>query len=688
MLSRIVDRASRALSGGASVEAAIRDAFRSADGTPDPVLCAQLMGCGASCAETFIRAVLDRLGPEHPELARRSPSVRSALAPKVVAAILAWPAALTGAEVVAAILAARGVREVYAYPGTSELAMCDAVEQTAAIRLINGRGDRECAFMAAGASLLTANRGAAILHGARGLTNAAGAVADARRNEVGVVYLVGLPSTGSVRYLPPHAEPDLIATMRAFSGYTWEAPAVPSDAEERQTAAARLVTRLHEAISAATGPPRRPSLFGLPEDVAEQRWVDLHTLAQCGREALTPLIDPAAVAAAAVALSAATRPLVLVDDYALRYAGMRGALDRLARQIGAPVLQLRYRRGPMLFERIQPCEVENFVGWLNQYSPEHDALLAECDLLVTVEDRNLYRRVVGDLPGCHKIAINSDPAKVWKNEYLGPDDLLVVGDPSATVSAIVDRMTRVSSGRTAWFAASTRTGAAHTPEQPSGAVAYGRRSLTRAIARVLSRWDQPVLVDDSQMFGGLLAENYDEFPPRLRVFGGHGGFVGAGLAYAVGLATSHAEIRVMCTLGDQAFTNSFQGLVAAVQERSPVLFVVCNNGESVSLNKQATATFGGAARRYLANSSLQYRALAASMGVPATRVSVPVGDDPARVDEAVAEFSRLLDEAATVDGPALVELVLPSDAAVWRGIWLTQGFERQSPRPAERMLIA
>ena len=224
---------------------------------------------------------------------------------------------------------------------------------------------------------------------------------------------------------------------------------------------------------------------------------------------------------------------------------------------------------------------------------------------------------------------------------------------------------------------SVRATALVTPEPADEDVDTGRRAVVRALADLLADSASPVLVDDSQMFGGLLSEYYDEFPRGLRVFGGHGGFVGGGLATAVGLAIAHPDRRVVCTLGDQAFTNSFQGLIAALEHRARVLFVVCNNGESVSLKKQAAASYGASRRAYLDNvHAFSYNLVAAELGLPAFRVEVPIGGPPSETEMAVKQFGSALRIAAEADGPSFVELVLPSDPAVWRGIWITQGFEQ------------
>jgi acetolactate synthase-1/2/3 large subunit len=642
---------------------ALRRLLFSDDGTrPDPLWCTLFLTVAGGVTAPDERALVDELcdGIQPEQLT------------------------LTGAEAVAYLLWRHGVQTVFAYPGTSELALCDSVDRLPDLRLVSSRGDRECAFMAAGASFGRPNRGVAVVHGARGLTNASGALAAARRNEVGTLLLVGLPSTGSARFLPPHAEPDLITTIGAFAAWSWEAPAVPAGRAERLAVARDFVDRLHDALGRSACRPACPSVFGVPQDVAEGRWVPLPALLppaghpRQGNGGVSTAADRAAADRAAAELGAASRPLFFIDDYALRYPGVRLALDDLSALVGAPVLQLRYRRGPMLFERLRQEEVGNFVGWYNPFSTEHTALLAGCDLLVTVEDRNLYPRVVGELPSCRKVAVNGDGSKVRKNEYLQDGDLLIEGDVTEVLRAITDGVKRRRPPRERWFTPPPAHAPRVTPEPASISVERLRTAIVSAIAEVLGGWERPVLVDDSQMFGGLISERYELLPAATRVVGDHSGFVGAGLATATGLAIGEPGSRVLCTLGDQGFINGFQGLVATVEQDARVLFLVCNNGGSVSLHKQAggsgQAGSGPASRRYLQNTpGLSYRRVAEALGVSAWRVAM---DEESALDG----LSRALASAAAVVGPSLVELELPSDDNTWRGIWITQGFERRTSR--------
>jgi acetolactate synthase-1/2/3 large subunit len=123
--------------------------------------------------------------------------------------------------------------------------------------------------------------------------------------------------------------------------------------------------------------------------------------------------------------------------------------------------------------------------------------------------------------------------------------------------------------------------------------------------------------------------------------------------------------------------------VAARQLGVDLVILVCNNGESVSLKKQAVASYGDLPRRYLDNASgFDYGPIAEALGIHAERVEVPVGRRPADIGPAATAFAAALARAAAVPGPALVELVLPADPAAWEGIWVTQGFEQAAAVPA------
>ncbi|MBI3688210.1 MAG: thiamine pyrophosphate-binding protein [Actinobacteria bacterium] len=586
---------------------------------------------------------------------------------------------VTGAEALTEVLGRWRYSTVFAYPGTSELELCAAIAGRDAMRLVNARGDKEAAFMAAGGNLLGRATCAAVLHGARGLTNALGAVADVRRSEVPLLCLVGMPSRSSARYLPPHAEPGLIKHAGTFA----------RAAVDCSTMAAldprAYLTLVGEALSALDQTPPGPVLLGLPHDVLVSRFVPLELVAE-----MTPPVPPRgepAVSEALVLIEASERPVILVDDYLLRSPTAEYDLASFATRLGAPVMQVAYRRGPMFFEQLRASAVPTYRGHYDPEDAHQRGLLDSADLLITIEDRNMYPRVVGRLPSCRKVAITSNGSGTVKNGYLRLSDVLVVGNACDILIKLTQRLARPAR-QSPRGPALTGVGTEHTrgsqrrlsdPDQHNASA----DELARAIARGLHAVPSPVVVDDGQMFGGLLARNYHHLPASVRVFASHGGFVGGGLATAVGLATAHSEVAVVATLGDQGFTNGVQALAAAREQQVPLLVLVCNNGASVSLATQATADgVNEAMRSALGNvPGMGYATIASGFG---TSASTYVWPDTRSEQDAMAASRRLtadITKALTTGGTYVLELITPDSPRFWAGVWRVDGFEEPPGTP-------
>ncbi|WP_369392989.1 thiamine pyrophosphate-binding protein [Streptomyces sp. CG1] len=566
---------------------------------------------------------------------------------------------MTGAEAIAALMRRRGIHTVFAYPGTSELALCDAVADTDGMTLVNSRGDKEAVFMAGGANRLSPDGTAAIVHGARGLTNALGAVADVRRSEVPVLCVVGMASTGSAAFLPPHAEFGLIPAAGAFASAFHDCSGMT------EPDARIFLDTVNAAFAALDDRPAGPVLLGVPQDVLSARFVPPAELAAAPARAIRGHVPDLTEASAAIAQ--AERPLVLVDDYVFG-AGpeVEEALGNFSSCIGAPVLQVAYQRGPMLFQQIGPGKVPDHLGTYVPTDHRHRDLLDEADLVITVEDRNMYPRVVGSLGGSRKIALTSSPAAALKNGYLASDGLVVAGDVVKTLDALAALQTP----RSPWHRPGRPT------EQPGHGTSHAGRELVRYLSAGLATAVAPVLVDDSQMFGGLIAKNYDLLPAGTQVHGSHGGFVGSGLATSIGMAVADEAATVICTLGDQGFTNAVQALAVAGDRDVPILVIVCNNGGSVSLRKQSSSEgLGTATAGFLRNvECLDYASTARSFGLEASTVRWP---DRLQSDEPVVEagqvLKRRIEDALADRRPHLIELVTTGAPEFWAGVWNVDG---------------
>jgi acetolactate synthase-1/2/3 large subunit len=579
---------------------------------------------------------------------------------------------LRGAECLAMLLAEWGVKTLFAYPGTSELALCEAVLRAGDVKIANARGDGEAVFLAGGANVGGPDIAACLLHGARGSTNALGAIADLRRNEVPLVVIVGLPSSTSVQFRPPHAEPGLIPGLGHFAKSALELPG----GSLRPDSGPDFIAALRSARAQALRQPCGPVLIGVPADLLSQTWLD-------AKDWPAPAPEPTAAGGddssdelrtAASWLGAAQRGIVLLDDYALRHEDSQQTLLDFAAAFGLPLLQVRYDRGPMLFQTLSATTNPYFAGRYDPASAGHRQALAQADLLVTVEDRNMYPRVVGVLAGDRRIAITSAPAKAAINGYLRPGDIVVAGDVVDSLRRLVRRAAdRVERHGLAvprpWVDAVRKMCGSGLSPPPA------RRRLAAVIAAHLDTRPAPVLIDDSQIFGGLLAENYDLLPGRLRVFGDHGGFVGAGLATAIGAALANSRWDVVCCVGDSAFINGFKAWFSGVEQHARITCVVCNNGGSVSLLKQAVGDHGSDASLYTADllrniGSVKYGALCAGLGVPYWHAAWTEGEG-----QEAAGLAAALTAASRVGGPALVEIAVPDSLDFWAGLWRVRGFD-------------
>ena len=540
--------------------------------------------------------------------------------------------------------------------------------------------------MAAGACLINPMTGIAILHGARGLTNAAGAVADVSRNEIATLFVVGLPSTPSISYIPPHGEVGLLHNIGSFAKQWHEVGPFGASEPEREHAAASFINSFRDAIAAAVERPFGPVLFGIPQDIAEASWITWHALSSWSA-IVTRSTGPTEelVAAAANIIKSSKNIVVLLDDYLLRYPNVQAEVERLRYLCGCKVLQVRYRRGAMLFEKLQLADDSEAIDWLDPGSNQHRELLRAADLLITLEDRNMYERVVGKLPSCQKIAINSNASKVAKNEYMTRDDLMLEGDATRILGRVNEILaqgtapSRIVGASPAWSRPASHPHAP-IPVRNSGSLRF---EIVEALANALQVTANPAIVDDSQMFGGLVSEYYDLLPAGTRIFGDHGGFVGSGIAFSTGLAIGNPDLNVFCFLGDQGFTNGIQGLVAAIQEQARVIFVVCNNGGSVSLIKQILLSSDylsdGDPVQFLRNTGgLDYAKIASGLNIRSFQLDFSTELDELTKKDALKDLRICLKAALAGSGPTLIELRLPGHSEFWAGIWQVRGFDEAS----------
>jgi benzoylformate decarboxylase len=130
------------------------------------------------------------------------------------------------------------------------------------------------------------------------------------------------------------------------------------------------------------------------------------------------------------------------------------------------------------------------------------------------------------------------------------------------------------------------------------------------------------------------------------------GGIGWGLPAAVGVAMAQAPRPVCCVSGDGSAMYSIQALWTAANAKLPITFIIANNG-GYRIIKQRLKAFHGS-DRYIgmdfADPSIDFTALARSLGVPAERIADP------------AALPGVLERAFATPGPKLLDVIV--DGAV------------------------
>lgn len=583
---------------------------------------------------------------------------------------------ITGGEAIARLLRQFKFDIVYAYPGTSELALCAAIAAQSGIQLKNSRGDREAVFFSIGHGLIKPSDGVALLHGARGSTNALGAIASARRNEVGILVLVGLPSRESQRFLPPHGEVGLIEGLGRFAKASFD---LSGNFELTATFALDFLARFCQAISQLRRPPLGPVIVGLPQDLLERNWIPSEIVEA---RAILPRIPygnaPAAAEQVWKEIEAAVGGLIFfVDDLIFRDSELVRNISLLADHVGADVFQTSYLRGPMLFQRYGQNRPSSYASY-DPRRPSDVSRMQAARLIITFEDRNMYERIVGKLPRVRKIGLTSNVQITRKNGYA--DDSLVSCDVGEVVRDILS-LAKKCSLRRAPKADKLRG------EESQALKAGAVKSILDHFAAAIRRTPGAIIVDDSQMFGGIISRYYDEIISNERVFGDHSGFVGGGIGTAIGVALAKPGTHVWCLCGDQGFANGFQALLFGVEVECGLTIVVFNNGGSASLIKQMRSTNRSAAeyeQSILGNGPVSPSAIAKAIGCWSEQVNFcnEIVESSEALDvafqHAVAEFRAKV--------PHLIEIIAPAEPDVWSDVWLTEGFDAETPRQDEKLL--
>lgn len=540
-----------------------------------------------------------------------------------------------GAQTLLDTLIAHGVDTIFGYPGGAVLPLYDALYSEPRIRHVLVRHEQGAVHAAEGYARSTGKPGVVLVTSGPGMANTTTGLLDALCDSIPVLCISGQVATSAIG-TDAFQECDAIGISRPVT--KWNAQIRRSeDVASVVGKAYRLTTQ---------GRPG-PVLIDFPKDIqiapTPPFAAEASAAEAVGVETASPASE-AAVKRAASLIANARRP-VFYGGGGLINSGLDAchAFTHLVQDLGAPCTLTLMGLGAF------PADDPLFLGMLGMHGTlEANLAMHHADLIVCVGAR-FDDRITGRLsdfcPHASKIHLDIDPASIDK---VVRADVAMVGDCYPLLRALhkeLSRLDRAAGSLDAWW---QRIGVWRARDclhvEPSSEHILPQ-DLMQRVNRLVADTDAIVSTDVGQH--QMWAAQYIHLnrPNRWLTSGG-AGTMGYGLPAAIGAQIGHPGKTVICVSGDASVLMNIQELATAMQHKTPVKLILCNN-QHMGMVRQWQELIHDGRYSHSYNASIpDFVSLARSFGWGGARV-----DDPAQLDAALAE-------CMAHDGPFFLDVVV------------------------------
>ena len=522
---------------------------------------------------------------------------------------------ITGRNAFLQLLADEGITHLFGNPGTTELAIMEAVPQFPQLKFVLGLQEATVVAMADGYCRASGELAAANVHVAPGLGNAMGALYNAKFSGSPIILTAGQQEQGHGLLEPMLYEP-LVPIAQPLVKWAVEV-----------TRAADLPRIIHRAAKLALTPPMGPVFLSLPGDVLDETIeMDMGKPVRVDG-AVRP--NEATLNQIAQMLAAAKRPAILAgQELATRDAFAEAA--QLAEALGAAVYA-----GSIPYSAQFPSEHPAFMGAFTRLQKQVRSQLEQYDLLLVLGADLLRMSVYSpteplppELPVIH---VSERAHELGKNYRT---DVAVHADVKETLRALLplikpdarakQRLAELKPNNWSAQRDKARVDAMLAAETKPIDPQYLMLRLTESLPR------DAVLIDEGLVSTYSLPKFLVNRGPR-DYYGLASGGLGFAVPGAVGVSMALPGRPIGVIVGDGSAMYSVQGFWTAANEQLPITYVIANNRgyriikeRLVSFRK--TDKFTGMDIR---NPDLDFVALAQSMGLAARRVTDPQDIAPA-----------------------------------------------------------
>lgn len=521
-----------------------------------------------------------------------------------------------GADLLVEVLRSEGVRYIFGNPGTTELPLIDALTEAPDIGYILALQEATAVAMADGYAQGARRPAFLNLHTAGGLGHAMGGLVNSQVSGTPLVVTAGQQDLRHA-LTDPLLMGDLVAIADPVMKWAREV-----------TSPDQIPILLRRAFHDAGAAPSGPVFLSLPMDVMEaMSAVPAGETSTIDQRAVAGSLDRLAEKLAAIAPGR----LALIAGDEIDASDASAQMVALADLLAVPVYgsswpaHIPFPTAHPLWAGNLPTRADAIADILGHY----DAVFAlGGKSLITV----LYSEVSAVPPGVQVFQLSADVRDLGRTYATC---LSTVGDIRASLDALLPLLGPRLADRADAF-----------EQLRSQAVTARAERRAKLAAAADAAFEDPViapLVAAREVARAVGAETtiVDEAPAtltHLRTFldspSAHqyaamrGGVLGWGMPAAVGFSLGLDRAPVVCVVGDGAAMYSPQALWTAAHEKLPVTFVVINNAEYNILKTfmKGQAHYASVrANRFIAmdltDPRIDFLALAASMGVPARRVT-------------------------------------------------------------------
>ena len=543
---------------------------------------------------------------------------------------------ITGRRAFIELLLDEGVTHLFGNPGTTELAIMEAVPQFPQLKFVLGLQEASVVAMADGYCRASGKLAAANVHVMPGLGNAMGALYNAKFSGSPIILTAGQQEQGHGLLEPMLYEP-LVPVAQPLVKWAIEV-----------TRAADLPRIIHRAAKIALTPPTGPVFLSLPGDVLDETAeldmgsaVRVDTAARPSDATLDKVVE---------LLTSAKRPAILAgQELAMRDAFAEAT--QCAELLGAAVYG-----SSIPYTAPFPAEHSAYMGALTRQQPQVRKTLEAHDVLLVLGADLLRMSVQSPVeplpPDLRVIHISERAHELGKNYRT---DIAVQADVKETLRALlplmkVDRHAaeqrfaelkprnwsaqRDKSRVDAMLAAETK------PIDPQ----YLMLRFTETLPR------DAVVVDEGLVSTYSLPRFLAMRGPR-DYYGLASGGLGFAVPGAVGISLALAGRPLAVVVGDGAAMYSIQGLWTAAHLALPITYVIANN-RGYRIIKERLVAFRKTDKftgMDLRAPEIDFVQLAKSCGLLARRVLEPTDIAPA-LREAFASGKPNLIDVRVADG--------------------------------------